>query len=262
MLRLRSLGESDLMLDVFTSAMGPHDRPGQRRQALQSNVFSGFCLDAHLLEMNLEPTKSPDLWRLGLGPGAGLPPGFAPGLPPPAGRWADSWNFCCRATPVQAPQEGVLELALDYPVAHGARATKPAELGSALAIFLARLLDLLGYGLNLETCLHCGRPVEQMKNPRLTLGGGVVLPDSCPAGHRRPPGSAWAGQVPGRRPGPGAPAPYPACACPPDRLPLALGFLSRAFGGRWWDHDLPSLGLALRSLKALFPPTSPTFPRQ
>ena len=253
-LRLRSLGESDIILDVFTSAMGRMTALAKGGKRSKQRFF-GVLLDTHLLDMNLEPTKSPDLWRLAsarvMVSHLGLRQDYRRLLA--AGPILE---LLLRATPVQAPQEGVLELALTI-LARMEQGNGPAELGSALAIFLARLLDLLGYGLNLESCLHCGRPVEQMKNLRLTLGGGVVCP-SCPAGHRDhqvPPGlvkflvAARALE----------PRPLSRLRLPAGQLPLALGFLAE-FWREVVGHDLPSLGLALRSIKdpALALPANPS----
>lgn len=243
LLRQRSLGESDLMLDVFTSSMGRMTALAKGGKRSKQRFF-GVLLDAHLLEMNLEPTKSPDLWRLAsarvLSSHLGLRQDYRRLLA--AGPVLE---LLLRATPVQAPQQGVLELAL-ITLSRMEQGNGTAELGSALAIFLARLLDLLGYGLNLEACLHCGRPVERMKSLRLTLGGGVVCP-SCPAGNRD------------QHVSPGLvkflaaaralePRPLSRLCLPAGQLPLALGFLAD-FWREVVGHDLPSLGLALRSLK-------------
>ncbi|MBU4277906.1 MAG: DNA repair protein RecO [Proteobacteria bacterium] len=254
-LRLRPLGESDLMLDLFTNAMGRITALAKGGKRSKQRFF-GVLLDAHLLEMNLEPTKSPDLWRLAsarvLASHLGLRQDYRRLLA--AGPVLE---LLLRATPVQASQEGVLELAL-ITLSRMEHGNGPAELASALAIFLARLLDLLGYGLNLESCLHCGRPLEQMQSLRLTLGGGVVCP-SCPAGHRDhqvPPGLvkflAAARAL--------EPRPLSRLRLPAGQSPLALGFLAD-FWREVVGHDLPSLGLALRSLKT---PSSapPVDPRQ
>lgn len=254
-LRLRSFGESDLMLDVFTSSLGRITTLAKGGKRSKERFF-GVLLAGHLLNMNLEPTKSPDLWRLGaarvLASHLGLRQDYRRLLA--AGPVLE---LLLRATPLQAPQAGVLELALAT-LARMEQGNSPTELGSALAIFLARLLDLLGYGLNLEACLHCGRPVEQMKSLRLTLGGGVVCPD-CPPGHREhpaPPGLvkflAAARAL--------EPRPLSRLRLPAGQLPLALGFLAE-FWREVVGHDLPSLGLALRSLKSL-PPGPPDGPTQ
>ena len=202
------------MLDVFTAAQGRLTvlaKGGKRSK----QRFFGVLLAGHLLEMNLEPTKSADLWRLASARVLASPSGPAPGLSPFAGRRGRCLELLLRATPLQAPQTGALELALAT-LARLEQGHDPVELGSGLAIFLVRLLDLLGYGLNLEACLHCGRPLAQMKSPRLTLGGGVVCP-SCPPGHRDhpvPPGLvkflAVARTLEAPAPGPPAPARRPA----------------------------------------------------
>ncbi|MBU1276836.1 MAG: DNA repair protein RecO [Proteobacteria bacterium] len=242
-LRLRSLGESDLMLDVFTSSMGRMTALAKGGKRSKQRFF-GVLLAGHLLEMNLEATKSPDLWRLGSArvraSHLGLRLDYRRLLA--AGPVLE---LLLRATPLQAPQTGALELALAT-LARLEQGGDPTEMGSAVAIFLARLLDLLGYGLNLQACLHCGRPVEQMKSLRLTLGGGVVCP-ACPAGHREhsaPPGLvkflAAARSM--------EPRSLARLRLPASQLPLALGFLAD-FWREVVGHDLPSLGLALRSLR-------------
>ncbi|MCB2192075.1 MAG: DNA repair protein RecO [Deltaproteobacteria bacterium] len=249
-LRLRPLGESDLMLDVFTASMGRITALAKGGKRSKQRFF-GVLLDAHLLEMNLEPTKSPDLWRLAsarvLSSHVGLRQDYRRLLA--AGPVLE---LLLRATPVQAPQDGVLELALAT-LSRMEQGNSPVELASGLAIFLVRLLDLLGYGLNLEACLHCGRPLEQMKSMRLTLGGGLVCP-SCPAGHREhqaPPGLikflSVARSLDARS--------LSRLGLPAGQSPQALLFLAD-FWREVVGHDLPSLGLALRSLKAPPPFTS------
>ncbi|BEQ14934.1 DNA repair protein RecO [Desulfoferula mesophila] len=242
-LRLRPLGESDLMLDVFTEPMGRLTAVAKGGKRSKQRFF-GVLLETHLLEMNLEPTKSPDLWRLAsakvMASHVGLRQDYRRLLA--AGPVLE---LLLRATPVQSPQSGALELALAV-LARLETGDTPAELGAGLAVFLVRLLDRLGYGLNLDACLHCGRPLEQMKSARLSLGGGLVCP-SCPPGHRdhqAPPGLvkflAAARDL--------EPQALSRLRLPAGQAPLALGFLAD-FWREVVGHDLPSLGLALRSLR-------------
>lgn len=241
-LRLRSLGESDLLVDLFTRRAGRLTAVAKGGKRSKQRFF-GVLLAGHLLEMNLAPTKSADLWRLEAAQvreaHVGLRGDYRRLLA--AGPVLE---LLLRATPVQAPQPGALELAL-MTLARLERASGPAELGSALAIFLARLLGLLGYGLNLDSCLQCGRPAQNLRGLRLSLGGGVVCP-ACPPGRRERPA------VPGLVKSLAAAATMEPRALarlrlPPGQLAEALAFL-----GEFWQEivgrDLPSLGLASRSL--------------
>ena len=171
-LRLRSLGESDLLVDAFTLGQGRLTAVAKGGKRSKQRFF-GVLLAGHLLEMNLAPTKSPDLWRLEaarvLAPHVGLRIDYRRLL-----AVGPVLELLLRATPVQAPQAGVLELALAT-MERMEQASEPRELGSALVIFLARLLDLLGYGLNLACCLHCGRDEPRGAGPAPEPGRGRGL---------------------------------------------------------------------------------------
>ncbi len=240
-LRLRPLGESDLLVDMFTRRMGRLTAVAKGGRRSKQRFF-GVLLAGHLLEMNLAPTKSADLWRLEsarvLAAHVGLRADYRRLLA--AGPVLE---LLLRATPVQAPQPGVLEQALAC-LARLEKGADQAELGSGLVVFLVRLLDLLGYGLSLEACLHCGRPA-QGQGLRLSLGGGAVCP-ACPPtprDHPAPPGLIKSLQA-------------AATLQPPalDRLRLPLDQVrgALAYLGEFWQeivgNDLPSLGLAARSL--------------
>jgi len=241
-LRLRSLGESDLLVDLFTRRMGRLTAVAKGGKRSKQRFF-GVLLAGHLLKMNLAPTKSADLWRLEsarvLTAHVGLRTDFRRLLA--AGPVLE---LLLRATPVQAPQPGVQELALAT-LARMENAGDPAELGSALVIFLTRLLDLLGYGLNLEACLHCGRKAEGAGGLRLSLGGGTVCA-ACPPSPRDHP--APPGLVKSLR----AAAALEPPALGRLRLPLDQVRGALAYLGEFWQeivgNDLPSLGLAARSL--------------
>ncbi|MCB2226563.1 MAG: DNA repair protein RecO [Desulfarculaceae bacterium] len=241
-LRLRSLGESDLLVDLFTRRLGRLTAVAKGGKRSKQRFF-GVLLAGHLLEMDLAPTKSADLWRLE----------SARVLAAHVGLRADYRRLMAsgpvlelllRATPVQAPQPGALELA-QATLGRMEKASDPAELGSALVIFLARLLELLGYGLNLDSCLLCGRPHTGAGGGRLSLGGGLTCP-ACPPGQRDHP--APAGLIKSLRAAVSLePAALGRLRLPMDQVSGALAFL-----GEFWQeivgNDLPSLGLAARSL--------------
>jgi DNA repair protein RecO (recombination protein O) len=241
-LRLRSLGESDLLVDLFTRRSGRLTAVAKGGKRSKQRFF-GVLLAGHLLEINLAPTKSADLWRL---EAARVKEAYV-GLRSNYRRLLAAGpvlELLLRATPVQATQPGVLELAL-MTLARIERASEPAELGSALVIFLTRLLGLLGYGLNLDSCLHCGRPAQNLRSLRLSLGGGVVCP-ACPPGRREHPA------VPGLVKSLAAAATLEPRALARLRLPAGQLTGALVFLSEFWQEvvgrDLPSLGLASRSL--------------
>ncbi|MCF8031517.1 MAG: DNA repair protein RecO [Desulfarculaceae bacterium] len=241
-LRLRSLGESDLLVDLFTRRLGRLTAVAKGGKRSKQRFF-GVLLAGHLLEMELAPTKSADLWRMESArvreAHVGLRSDYTRLMA--AGPVLE---LLLKATPVQAPQPGALELALAT-LARLEKSGDPSELGTALVIFLVRLLDLLGYGLNLDSCLHCGRQIQGAVNGRLSLGGGLTC-SSCPPGqrdHPAPPGLIKSLQAAARL----EPQALGRLRLPPERLREALAFLSE-FWQEIVGNDLPSLGLAVRTL--------------
>lgn len=241
MLRLRSLGESDLLLDVFSDRLGRLTcvAKGGRRSKKR---FFGLLLTAHLLEVQIGPTrKGGDLWRLDsarlLERHLGL-----------RQRWrrllaaAPVLELLLRATAAMDPSPPALELSLVTLTRMQAAPTR-RELGSALLAHLTRLLGVMGYGLGLSACVACGRPAAEIKTPRLSLEGGLACAACAPRGVAAAPGLLGA------------------MAAAQSLEPRALGRLcfppaslapGLAFGAEFWrrvaGHDLPSLGLALRAL--------------
>jgi DNA repair protein RecO (recombination protein O) len=247
-LRLRPLGESDLMVDLFSREMGRLSALAKGGKRSQKRFF-GLLLAAHHLEVSLTPGRQGGLWLL---EGARLLENHL-GLRQDYRRLLAAGpvlELLLRATAAHDPHPGVLDLAL-FTLARLGRAGEPAEMASALVIFLARLLNELGYGLGLDSCLHCGRSLESIARPRLSLAGGLACAACPPAPRDRqvPPGlvkslhSALALEPPalGR------------LSLSPALLRPALGFL-----GDFWrhvvGHDLPSLGLALELTSTLASP--------
>jgi len=243
-LRLRQTGESDVLLDLFTRELGRATalaKGGKRSR----KRFCGLLLTGQYLELGLAPVKGgSDLWRLEtarLGrPFLGLRRDYRRLLA--AG---PIWELLLRGSAVHDPQPRVLELAL-LSLERICRCEAPREMISALVVFLTRLLSLTGYGLNLESCLYCGRPYQPGQKVLLSLEGGLTC--GC-----RPPdrGSqeAPAGLVMGLRAAQGLElAALARLGLAGDLLAPALGFLSR-FWRRVLVHDLLSLEAAAGLLK-------------
>jgi len=241
-LRLRPLGESDLLVDLFSKEVGRLTALAKGGKRSKQRFF-GVLLAGHLLQMSLAPSKSGDLWRLEtaavLEPHLGLRQDFRRLLA--AGPVLE---LLLRATAPQDPQPGALELAL-ITLGRMQRAKEAAEMASALVIFLVRLLKLLGYGLNLEACLACGRPAAEIEEPRLSLAGGLACP-ACPEAQGARP------VLPGLIKSLAAalalePGSLARLRLAPALLPEALAFLA-AFWQEITGHDLPSLSLAIKTL--------------
>jgi DNA repair protein RecO (recombination protein O) len=237
-LRLRPGGESDLYLDIFTAELGRTTAlaKGGKRSLKR---FCGLLLTGHYLDLTLAPTKSGDLWRLEaaalINPHLGLREDWR--------RWVLAGpvlELLLRATAPHDPHPGALALALST-LARLERAAARAEMGAALVIFLVRLLAELGYGLELSCCLACGKEAARVRQPRLSLGGGLVC-EECPPRHREhtvPPGLVKSLSA--------------AMSLPPEaltRLRLSPALLAPAleYLGEFWrevtERDLPSLELA------------------
>ena len=243
-LRAGVMGESDVRLDLFTHGLGRLSVVAKGGKRSQKRFF-GLLLSGHLLKVNLAPSKKGgDLWRLD---SAELIRAHA-GL-----RWdysrllaaAPVWELLLRATAPHDPQPRALELAL-ITLGRMEAATSRPELGSALVVFLVRLLDELGYGLSLEICPRCGRPAAGDRICRLALSGGVICTDcarggagemEAPAGILK--GFAAAGSL--------ALANLGRLAFAESLLRPGLSFLTR-FWQQVAAHDLPALELAAREL--------------
>ena len=245
-LRLYPVGESDIILDFFTREMGRLSAlaKGGKRSMKR---FTGILLLGHLLELELGlGGKGGDLWRLDaahlITSHAGLGQDFRRFLA--AG---PIWELLLRATAPLDPHPPALNLAL-LTLARLAAAEQERELASCLLVFLVRLLKELGYGLSLETCLGCGLAADQIKEPVLSLEGGLLCP-ACAGGNMgRMEFAAPLGLVKG-------------LAAAATLEPKALGRLGfapaalrpgLAFLSRFWQetvtNDLPSLALAQKTL--------------
>lgn len=240
-LRLRSLGESDLLVDVFSDGLGrltcvaKGGRKSKRR-------FFGLLLFAHLLELQLAPTKKGgDLWRL---ESARLVERYL-GL---RGQWrrlltaGPVLELLLRATAAMDPSPPVFNLSL-LTLARIEHAPTRRQLASALLAHLTRLLSLMGFGLNLDQCLACAKPAAEISQPRLCLDGGIACAGCPPRGKETGPeliealSAAQSLDVEG----------LADLNFPPDELDRALAFLS-AFWQRVAGNDLPSLALAMRAV--------------
>ncbi|KMY65895.1 hypothetical protein AAU61_19910 [Desulfocarbo indianensis] len=171
-LRLRGLGESDLLVDMFTRELGRVTALAKGGKRSRKRFFGLFLL-GHYLDMQLAPPqKGSDLWRLEtaslLASHLGLRQDFRRFLAA-----APVWELLLRATAAQDPNPLGLDLALTT-LARLERAADPPELASGLMIYLARLLVEMGYGLSLGACLICGKPGGQGESMRLSLAGGLV----------------------------------------------------------------------------------------
>jgi len=176
-LRLRGLGESDLLLDMFARDLGRITalvKGGKRSQ----KRFFGLLLSGHLVDSQLAPPKKgSDLWRLDaaslLAAHVGLRLDYQRLIAA-----APVWELLLRATAPQDPHPPALDLALAT-LSRLERANDPAELAAGLIVYLTRLLKELGYGLCLDVCLLCGRPHAQAASTQLSLAGGLVC-GLCP----------------------------------------------------------------------------------
>lgn len=237
-LRLRPLGESDIMVDLFSREMGRVTGLAKGGKRSQKRFF-GLLLAGHYLETSLLPGRRDDLWLL---QGASLLASHL-GLRQDYRRLLYAGpvlELLLRAAAPHDPHTGALDLAL-LTLARLERADEVPEMASALVIFLVRLLGEMGYGLALESCLHCGRPLAQVSQPRLSLAGGLACHQCPPQAQDRP--------VP--------PGLVKSLASALTLEPAALGRLSLSpallrpglgYLGDFWrqviGHDLPSLGLA------------------
>jgi DNA repair protein RecO (recombination protein O) len=247
---LRSLpvGESDTLLDLFTRETGRLTclvKGGNRSR----KRFGGLLLSAHLLQVEVVPPRSGDLFRL---QAAFLHESFL-GLRLDWRRWLMAGpvlELLLRAFAPHAPHPSSLDLAL-LTLGRLAKAEDPSEMGSALLIFLTRLLSQLGYGLSLTACPLCGGSLTEVC--RLSLAGGLVCARCRPESQARqtPPGLVK-GLLAAQTLEPPALA---RLRFPPALLCQGLDFVAE-FWRRVLGHDLPSLdlaGQAMTAIKALPP---------
>ncbi|WP_197281998.1 DNA repair protein RecO [Dethiosulfatarculus sandiegensis] len=243
MLRLSQLAESDMLVDLFTSEKGRITALAKGGKRSRKRFF-GLLLTGHLLEIELLPSKKGgSLWLLA---GARIMQNHL-GLREDFRRFMASGpvlEILLRGTPAMDPMPQVLELA-KATLARLSLAKGKAQTGSALVVFLTRLLALLGYRLHLSSCLVCGRPIKHNRECRLSLAGGHVCPHCrdnrfgviVPAGLAKGLETAANLEVNAL-----------------NRLSFSKAHLNPAmtFLTRFWQetlgHDLPSLGLALRLL--------------
>lgn len=239
LLRCRPLGESDLLLDFFSRELGRITAVAKGAKRSKRRFF-GLLEIAHFLEIEVEPGKRGDLWLL-----------LAARLTNPHLGLRQDWRRLLLAGPVlelllrasapHDPQPGALQLALDT-LARLERGRGASESAAALAVFLLRLLNELGFAPRLEACLHCAKPAAQINEPRLSLDGGLVCP-TCPPGRKAvaaPPGLVAFLRA--------AQTMEPA-ALGRLRLSPALARPGLVYLADFWreisGHDLPALGLAL-----------------
>jgi DNA repair protein RecO (recombination protein O) len=242
-LRLSPVGESDLLVDIFTAEMGRTASLAKGAKRSQKRFF-GILLAANSLSLNLAPLKKgSDLWRL---EAASLHRSH-PGLARDYRRWLGTGpilELLLRATAVQDPHPQALDLAL-MTLVRLEQAKELREIMSTVMIFLVRLLTILGYGLNLSSCISCGRPALELDTARLSLAGGLTC-GQCQQGRFEVEVS------PGLIKGLEAAATLDLAAL--GRLSFSQASLKPglAFLHRFWQetagHDLPSLGLLKRLL--------------
>jgi DNA repair protein RecO (recombination protein O) len=246
-LRLRGLGESDLLADLFTPEMGRATalvKGGKRSK----KRFFGLLLTGHFLDVQLAPPrKGSDLWRLEaaslLAPHVGLRQDFRRLIAA-----SPVWELLLRATAPHDPHAPALDLALAT-LARLDKTRETAGLASALAAYLVRLLKELGYGLSLDACLICGRPSHGAKATRLSMAGGLVC-GLCPHESTHHGGAAVWDVPAGLVKGLAAAQEMELGALGRLRFPAAVLKPSLAFLTEFWRrvaaHDLPSLEVAQR----------------
>lgn len=246
-LRLNPVGESDVLVDLFTACQGRATALAKGGKRSQKRFF-GLLLWGHLLEVDLAPTKS----------GGGLQRLEAASLLSPFAGLRDDYQRVMAAGPVMElllrasapmdPHPRALELAI-HTLSRMEEAASIRELASLLLIYQARLLREFGYGLELGCCLHCGKKHQTTDPVCLSLEGGLVCGDcsrQSGAGNNL---EAPAGLIKGL---------CAALEMEGDAALARLGFPRSLTGpgltflGRFWQqiagHDLPSLGLAAHTL--------------
>lgn len=243
LIKQRSLGESDLLVEFFTDTLGRLTaivKGGKRSK----KRFFGLLLTAHHLQLHLAPTRWSDLWRLEaaelLLPHLGLRQDYRRLLAS-----GPVLELLHRTSALHDPQPAALALAL-LSLARLATAREPQEMADVLAIFLTRLQTEMGYGLQLSCCLHCGRPVTGAGPLRLSLQGGLLCPQCLPR-------AAGLEASPGLARGLAAAQSLELAALGRVSFSSGLGMVALPFLAECWrrivGHDLPSLNLALHILK-------------
>jgi DNA repair protein RecO (recombination protein O) len=172
LLNLTETGESDLRLDAFTLEYGRLSALAKGGKRSKKRFF-GLLLLAQELELNLRLTaKGGDLWLL---ESASLLQAHA-GLRQDYRRFLAAMpvlELLLRSSGAWDPHPHIYELALASLERLEQAKTLP-EMGSVVLVFLVRLLQETGHGLNLTTCLKCGKPLDKVQNPRLSLAGGLA----------------------------------------------------------------------------------------
>jgi DNA repair protein RecO (recombination protein O) len=252
-LRLRGLGESDLLADLFTREMGRATalvKGGKRSK----KRFFGLLLTGHLMDVQLAPPKKgSDLWMMEAGSLLAAHVGLRTDYRRVIAA-SPVWELLLRTTAPGDPHAPALDLAMAT-LARLEKGKEASELASGLVIYMARLLKELGYGLSLDMCMICGQRNVEAKVTRLSLAGGLVC-GLCPheGGHH---GGAGIWEVPaGLVKGLGAAQEMEISSLSRLRFPPAVLKPSLAFLSEFWRrvaaHDLPSLEVAQRFfLKAL-----------
>lgn len=170
-LRLRQLGESDLLVDLYTGRMGRITAIAKGARRSQKRFF-GLLLVGHLIEGQLAKSKSGDLWRLD---GAKVIENYAL-IRDDWYRWvfaAPVLELLLRMTAPHDPSEGLLHLA-DEALKRLCRADQKRIMASDILIFMVNLADKLGFGLSFDVCVVCGRPAAPQSTLHLSHQGGVV----------------------------------------------------------------------------------------
>lgn len=234
-LRLRPWQESDVLVDMFSDQYGRITAlaKGGRRSIRR---FTGLLLSGQLLQMEIDPGKKSDLWLLRK---AGLVAAYV-GLRQDYRRWLAAGpvlEMLLRGTPQSLPAPSCLYLAL-LSLKRLETSKNTGERQTALLIFLNRFLHEIGFGLYLEKCLACQKPL--LAQPlSLTLEGGVLCAHCAPFDHaaRQVPRGLVSALLAGQK------LPLDALnrlAFAQSSLPEGLAFIS-LFSRRMLGHDLPSL---------------------
>lgn len=170
-LRLRELGESDLLVDIYTGRIGRITAiaKGARRSRKR---FFGVLLAGHLIESQIVKSKSGDLWRL---EAAKIIENHAD-LRDVWSRWtfaAPVLELLLRGTAPHDPIQGLLSLA-NNTLQRLCVVKEQRLMASNLLIFMVHLAEKLGFGLSFDVCVKCGQAAIPQKSVYLSREGGLV----------------------------------------------------------------------------------------